>query len=75
MQDGVDRLRSAIARQPRADLTLRYSDRSAGATHATVYHSAAEEALRWLYPAPEPDAIATPWYMIEGGTPAVSPSN
>jgi predicted alpha/beta superfamily hydrolase len=51
MQSGVDLLRAAAAREAPA-LSVRYSDRSGFATHATVYHGAAEDALRWLYPAP-----------------------
>ena len=69
MQDGVDTLRRALADVPEAKIALRYADHSVTATHATVYHGAAEEALRWLYPAPPYDAAPTPWYMIEGAAP------
>jgi hypothetical protein len=69
MQNGVDMLRAALARHAPPDFRIRYSDRSAAATHATVYHGAAEEALRWLYPAPPYNAGPTPWYMIEGASP------
>jgi len=69
MQDGVDMLRAALARRAPRDFALRYSDRGAQATHATIYHAAAEEALRWLYPPPPYDAGKTPWYMIEGASP------
>jgi hypothetical protein len=48
---------------------VRYADFSRSATHATVYHRAAEDALRWLYPAPPYPEEPTPWFMIEGGTP------
>lgn len=68
MQDGVDLLRAAIALRAPA-LPVRYSDRSAFATHATIYHDAAEDALRWLYPAPPYNPGPTPWYMIEGRSP------
>ena len=68
MQDGVGLLRGAIARRAPA-LSVRYSDRSGFATHATIYHGAAEEALRWLYPAPPDNQGSTPWYMIEGRSP------
>jgi predicted alpha/beta superfamily hydrolase len=70
MQDGVDLLRAAVARQAPDALSVRYSDRSGIATHATVYHGAAEDALRWLYPAPPHNPGPTPWYMIEGSSPA-----
>lgn len=68
MQDGVDILRRALADVPEAKIAWRYADHSAVATHATIYHGAAEEALRWLYPAPPYDTGPTPWYMIEGAS-------
>lgn len=71
MQDGVDRVRAALARTA---LEVRYSDRSATETHATIYHSAALDALRWLYPLP-PYGGETPWYMIEGASPPAPRTN
>jgi len=68
MQDGVNRLRAAITAAPRG-VSMLYSDRSAMETHATILHPAALDALRWLYPMP-PYAGETPWYMIEGASPA-----
>lgn len=69
MQDGVERLRSYLNTQPASRISVRYADFSRSATHATVYHRAAEDALRWLYPAPPYPEEPTPWFMIEGGTP------
>ncbi|HEX8660528.1 MAG TPA: alpha/beta hydrolase-fold protein [Brevundimonas sp.] len=69
MQQGVDLLREALGDSRAETIEWRYSDRSSVATHATVYHSAAEEALRWLYPAPPYDPGPTPWYMIPGAAP------
>lgn len=69
MQQGVDMLREALGNAGARTIEWRYSDRSSIATHATVYHSAAEEALRWLYPAPPYDPGPTPWYMIPGAAP------
>ncbi|WP_230635581.1 alpha/beta hydrolase [Sphingomonas sp. Leaf4] len=69
MQDGIDRLRAALAPLPPGMVMLRYADHRTDATHATVYHRAAEEALRWLYPAPPYDNGPTPWFMIEGASP------
>ena len=66
MQDGVDRVRAALSRTA---LEMRYSDRSATETHSTIYHNAALDALRWLYPMP-PYGGETPWYMIESAAPA-----
>lgn len=69
MQDGIDRLRTFLAAQPSERVTLRYDDFSKSASHATVYHHAAEDALRWLYPAPPYEGEGTPWFMIEGAQP------
>ncbi|KQN74598.1 alpha/beta hydrolase [Sphingomonas sp. Leaf62] len=69
MQDGVDRLRTMIDRLPAGRVTLRYAEYRATATHATVYHGAAEAALRWLLPAPPFDNGPTPWFMIDGASP------
>ncbi len=69
MQDGIERLRAFLARQPATSLTVRYDDFSKSASHSTVYHHAAEEALRWLYPAPPYESGPTPWFMIEGASP------
>ena len=69
MQDGIDRLRAFLARQPAGRVTLRYDDFSKSASHATIYHHAAEDALRWLYPAPPYEGGGTPWFMIEGALP------
>ncbi|HRP11490.1 MAG TPA: alpha/beta hydrolase-fold protein [Terricaulis sp.] len=65
MQDGIDRVRAALAQ---TELEMRYSDRSATETHATIYHNATLDALRWLYPMPPYDG-ETPWFMIEGAAP------
>ena len=70
MQEGVDLLRDALASLPTDAVSVMYSDRSTTATHSTIYHGAAEQALRWLYPMPPYDAGPTPWYMIDGAHPA-----
>lgn len=69
MQDGVQRLRALLAAEPFQSISVRFADFSATAKHSTVYHRSAEEALRWLYPAPPYDGGPTPWYMIEGASP------
>lgn len=68
MQDGVDRLRAALAADPDR-VALTYDDRSATETHPTIYHAAALAALRALYPAPPIDYGPTPWFMIDGASP------
>lgn len=70
MLDGVDLLRIALEQQSSETVTVHYSDRSGTATHSTIYHGAAEEAFRWLYPMPQNDYGPTPWFMIDGGSPA-----
>lgn len=68
MQDGVDLLRRAIDAAP-GRISLHYADRSATDSHSTIYHGAALDALRRLYPMPPYDYGPTPWYMIEGASP------
>lgn len=69
MQDGVDLLRAALEHLPAGAISLMYSDRSGSATHSTIYHGAAEQALRWLYPMPPYESGPAPWYMIDGAHP------
>lgn len=69
MQQGVDLLRAALGESRTETIEWLYADRSSVATHSTIYHSSAEEALRWLYPAPPYDPGPTPWYMIPGAAP------
>jgi uncharacterized protein len=73
MQDGVDQLRTWLATLPEGIIELRYADHSRIATHATIYHRAAEEALRWLYPQPPYGNGERPWYMIDGAEPPPPP--
>jgi len=69
MQSGVDGLREALEARPAPGFAWRYSDRSATDTHATILHSAAEDAFRAFYAAPPIDYGPTPWFMIEGASP------
>lgn len=69
MQEGVDLLRAGLAGLPADAISLLYSDRSGIASHGTVYHGAAEQALRWLYPMPPYETGPVPWYMIDGAHP------
>lgn len=70
MQDGVDRLRRAIASSAPSNVETRYISLARQATHATIYHRAAEDALRWLFPAEIKPAQPVPWYMTRKGHPA-----
>lgn len=73
MQKAVDELLQALKDRPdRFDVS--YFDRSLTDTHATIYHAAALDALRWLYKSPEPDSGPTPWFMIEGASPPAGES-
>lgn len=69
MQEGVDLLRAALKRLPADAISLVYSDRSGIASHSTIYHGAAEQALRWLYRMPPYETGPVPWYMIDGAHP------
>lgn len=64
MQSGMDVLLAALRGAPQGAVTWRFVDRSASETHATIYHGAALDALRWLYALPEPDYGPTPWYFL-----------
>ncbi|WP_340691349.1 alpha/beta hydrolase-fold protein [Hyphomonas sp.] len=69
MQTGMEELVAALSAVPAKNLDWTYVDRRATATHATIYHAAALDALRWLYATPPYDYGPAPWYMIEGGVP------
>lgn len=64
-QAGMNVLLSALRSAPEGAVTWTYSDRSASETHATIYHAAALDALRWLYVRPQPDYGPAPWYYLE----------
>jgi predicted alpha/beta superfamily hydrolase len=64
-QAGMTRFLGLLEAAPVGSVTWRYSDRSATETHATIYHAAALDALRWLYAMPEPNYGPTPWYYLE----------
>ncbi len=64
-QAGMDRFLRLLEAAPQGSVTWRYSDRSATETHATIYHAAALDALRWLYVMPQPDYGPTPWYYLD----------
>lgn len=68
MSDGVDLVRAAADAAPDDRLALRFVSR-APETHATTFHPAALDALRWLYAAPPYDYGPAPWWMTEGASP------
>ncbi|MBL8547200.1 MAG: alpha/beta hydrolase [Hyphomonadaceae bacterium] len=68
-QAGMNRFLGLLEAAPRGSVTWRYSDRSATETHATIYHAAALDALRWLYAMPEINSGTTPWYYEDGASP------
>ena len=69
MKVGLDMLLAALEENPPAGLTLHYVDRSRTETHASIYHSAAFDALRKLFDLPPIDYGEPPWYLVEGGQP------
>lgn len=68
MRSGVDIFRTALSASPE-HVTVRFTDRSADETHATTFHAAALDALRWLYAAPPYDYGPPAWWLTEGGSP------
>lgn len=67
MQAGMDRFVRLLQSAPSGSVTWRYVDRSASETHATIYHGAALDALRWLYAAPPYDYGPPAWYFEDSG--------
>lgn len=68
MREGVDIFRTALAAAP-GRVALHFADRGAGETHATTFHPATLDALRWLYAKPPYDYGPTPWWMVDGASP------
>lgn len=68
MREGVDTVRAALDAAPDERVTLMFSDRP-DETHATTFHPAALDALRWLYAAPPYDYGPAPWWMTDGASP------
>jgi uncharacterized protein len=68
-QAGMDRFLRLLEAAPEGSVHWRFVDRSATDTHATIYHGAALDALRWLYPSPPPQPVdaAGPWYYEDSG--------
>lgn len=68
MQAGLDLLLSAL-KSARNGPEWTYVDRSDVYDHSTIFHPAALDAFKWLFPIPPYVAEKTPWYLIEGGQP------
>jgi len=69
MQLGLEELLAALRAAAIEDFVVEYVDRRGAATHATIYHPAAHDALLRFFGLPEPDWGPMPWYLIEGGSP------
>lgn len=65
MQTGMDYLLAALGRAPEDTVNFKFVDRRETETHATIYHGAALDALRWMYGVPEPDYGPSPWYYLD----------
>lgn len=65
MQAGMDRFLRLLDAAPEGSVAWRYVDRSASETHATIYHAAALDALRWLYPLPPLEGTGLPAWVNE----------
>jgi len=70
---GVDALVAALEAGAPAGLDWRFTDRSTSETHGSIYHEAALDALRSLYPLPfrEGPASRYPWFFV-GDPPPLS---
>ncbi len=73
MRDGFNIMQRALE-TARHRLSVRLMDRP-NETHATTFHPAALDALRWLYQSPPIDYGPTPWWMVEGGSPPAQAPN
>lgn len=70
MQTGLDELISAIQQVKPRGLDWKYVGRQDSEFHWTIYHGAALDALRWLFPKSLPEYDDTPaWYLVEGANP------
>jgi predicted alpha/beta superfamily hydrolase len=67
MEAGTLAIRDAAAANPAIALT--FLDRSDSASHGTIYHGTAREALTVLHGIPPGPLGEIPWYMEEGGEP------
>lgn len=69
MQTGLNLVLDALG-SAKSGPDWTYVDRSQTYDHSTIYHPAALDAFKWLFPIPPYVADKTPWYLIEGGQPA-----
>lgn len=67
MRDGFNIVQRALETS-RHRLSVQITDRP-HETHATTFHPAALDALRWLYALPPIDYGPTPWWLTEGASP------
>jgi predicted alpha/beta superfamily hydrolase len=70
---GIDALVAALEAHAPPGLDWRFVDRSAAETHGSIYHAAALDALRSLYPIPYREGFSpeTPW-LYDGELPPLS---
>lgn len=72
MQRGMDKLLAALRTPAAGALQWTYVDRRASEHHGSLYHAAALDALRTLYPKPWRPGSPLPWLFV-GEMPALSP--
>ncbi|HEX8262758.1 MAG TPA: alpha/beta hydrolase-fold protein [Allosphingosinicella sp.] len=72
MQRGMDKLLAALRSPAAGALQWTYVDRRASEHHGSIYHAAALDALRTLYPKPWRPGSPLPWLFI-GEMPRLSP--
>jgi hypothetical protein len=71
MQSGMDKLLAALRSPAAGALQWTYVDRRASEHHGSIYHAAALDALRTLYPKPWRPGARLPWLYV-GEMPALS---
>lgn len=74
MQSGLDMVLASLKAVDLKNLKWQYVDRRKSHSHATIYHTAAHDALNRLFDVPTPDYGPPAWYMVEGGQPPKDPA-
>ncbi|MBI1393389.1 MAG: alpha/beta hydrolase [Alphaproteobacteria bacterium] len=70
MRLGLDELVAALGTDA-PNVEVKFVDRSASDTHASIYHHAARDALRWMFAIPAETYGETPWYLTVDGDPPI----
>lgn len=72
MRLGLDELLQALEDRPNL-VDVKFVDRADDDTHASIYHHAARDALKWMFGIEAAPYGETPWYLEIGGEPPADP--